>query len=191
MAINTIQVCDSVMDRWGVAGTEYRTKIDGATQQVDFQDLMVAVAEARATTVEGEVAPLSQRIRGRNKWLDQLGSALATITKAETSFKSDDKPDVTQAITFSEAEAAMFQLLLQKESDPTYKADTEYKLTKAQLSELSQRVKSKIDSLNNASQTDMTRLQQLVDRRDESFSTATDLMGSVSDTRANTIQNMS
>ena len=53
-----------------------------------------------------------------------------------------------------------------------------------------QNVKSKIDSLNNASQTDMSRLQSLVDRRDESYSTATNLMTSISDTRSNLIRNL-
>jgi hypothetical protein len=51
-------------------------------------------------------------------------------------------------------------------------------------------VKSKVDGLNNESQTDMTRLQSLVDRRDESFSTATNLMSTVSDTRSNLIRNL-
>ena len=36
----------------------------------------------------------------------------------------------------------------------------------------------------------MTRLQSLVDRRDESFTTATTLMTNVSDTRDNAIKNM-
>ena len=51
-------------------------------------------------------------------------------------------------------------------------------------------VKSEIDGLNNKSQTDMSRLQSLVDRRDESYSTATNLMTNVSDTRSNLIRNL-
>ena len=51
-------------------------------------------------------------------------------------------------------------------------------------------VKTKIDGLNNESQTDMSRLQSLVDRRDESYSTATNLMTSISDTRSNLIRNL-
>ena len=42
----------------------------------------------------------------------------------------------------------------------------------------------------NEAQTDMTRPQSLVDRRDESYSTATNLMTSISDTRSNVIRNM-
>ena len=51
-------------------------------------------------------------------------------------------------------------------------------------------VKNKIDALNNEGQKDMTRLQSLVDRRDEAFSTASTLMSSVSDTRGNLIRNL-
>ena len=43
---------------WGATFSDY--KVGG--QQVDFQDLMVAIAQNRAVTVEGEVAPLSTRI---------------------------------------------------------------------------------------------------------------------------------
>ena len=43
---------------------------------------------------------------------------------------------------------------------------------------------------NNESQKDMSRLQSLVDRRDESFSTASDLMSKISDTRSNLISNL-
>ena len=62
--------------------------------------------------------------------------------------------------------------------------------TKEDIEFFIQMVKSKIDSLNNASQTDMSRIQSLVDRRDESFSTATNLMTSISDTRSNLIRNL-
>ena len=51
-------------------------------------------------------------------------------------------------------------------------------------------MKNKIDALNNEGQKDMTRLQSLVDRRDEAFSTASTLMNSVSDTRSNLIRNL-
>ena len=36
----------------------------------------------------------------------------------------------------------------------------------------------------------MSRLQSLVDRRDESYSTATNLMTAISDTRSNLIRNL-
>ena len=62
--------------------------------------------------------------------------------------------------------------------------------SKSSVEEYIQLIKSRIDGLNNASQTDMSRLQSLVDRRDESFSTATNLMSAISDTRSNLIRNL-
>ena len=67
---------------------------------------------------------------------------------------------------------------------------TNLRMTKYEVEEWLQRVKSKIDSLNNQSEKDMSRLQSLVDRRDEAFTTASNLMSEISDTRGNTIGNM-
>ena len=62
---------------WGVSFSDY--KVDG--KAVDFQDLMIAISEKRAVTVEGEVTPLTTRIKARNASLDKLGSALADLTR--------------------------------------------------------------------------------------------------------------
>ena len=67
---------------------------------------------------------------------------------------------------------------------------TNLKMTKSEVEYWLQMVKSKIDSLNNAAEKDMTRLESLVDRRDEAYSTASDLMSEVSDTRSNLIGNL-
>ena len=64
------------------------------------------------------------------------------------------------------------------------------KMTKYEVEEWLQKVKSKIDGLNNQSEKDMSRLESLVDRRDEAFSTASNLMSEVSDTRSNLIGNL-
>ena len=67
---------------------------------------------------------------------------------------------------------------------------TELKMTKSEVEYWLQMVKSKIDSLNNEANKDMTRLESLVDRRDEAYSTASDLMNKVSDTRSTLIGNL-
>lgn len=58
---------------WGVSGAEYI--ING--EKVNFQDLMVAVTEQRAATIEKEVEPMSTRMTNRNKRLEKLGNALS------------------------------------------------------------------------------------------------------------------
>ena len=176
--IDNVQVAQDLTALWGVNAYEY--KIDG--QQVDFQDLMIKVSERRAVTVEGEVAPLTTRIRARNKDLEILGKALSELSAAQATLKSDAGGDDHSTYSFSADVRARV-----KELTGTNLDNNE---TKKWIEYFTQRVKSKIDGLNNESQTDMSRLQSLVDRRDESYSTATNLMTAVSDPRATLIRNL-
>ena len=162
---------------WGVSFSDY--SIDGVP--VDFQDMMVAVSEKRATTVENEVPPLTTRIKDRNTALDKLGEALSDFTKIQANFASDAQGSATAGNVSSDTVKTVSKYLRKTVSNPPTKANVEYYI---------QLIKSKMDGLNNESQTDMTRLQSLVDRRDEAYSTATDLMTSISDTRSNLIRNL-
>ena len=183
--IESVHVAENLTAMWGINAYEYKIKDAANTNrkvQVDFQDLMVAISERRATTVEGEIVPLSTRIRDRNATLDKLGTALSELTAAQATLKSEATGSTESSYTFSDA------------TKTTVKKLTGYNLddneTKKWLEYFVQRVKSKIDALNNESQTDMSRLQSLVDRRDESYSTATNLMTDISDTRSNLIRNL-
>ena len=148
----------TLSQEWGVSFSDY--KVNG--KPVDFQDLMIEIGANRAVTVEGEVAPLTTRIKTRNVELDRLGSLLAIFTKTQA-----DDPGPTWRYDWANSD-----------------------WTKSSVEGMIQALKSMIDGRNNKAQTDMTRLQQLVDRRDESFSTASSLMTSVSDTRGNLIRNL-
>ncbi|MCR5413986.1 MAG: hypothetical protein K6F50_04580 [Kiritimatiellae bacterium] len=177
---------------WGANFGDYSiTDGNGKTRKVDFQDIMVSVSEFRAVSVEGEVAPLTARIKARNNYLDKLGEALAAVTKKQADFKSDDEGSKTMSGYFSVnvsdtiRKAGCAQYLKTNNG-----AGTEADATKAGIEGILQQLKSTIDGLNNRAQADMTRLQGLVDRRDESYTTASNLMSAVSDTRSNTIRNM-
>lgn len=182
-----------------------------AGKMVDFQDLMVAVAEKRAVAVEGEVTPMSVRMRARNKFLDDLGNVLAELTKIEASFDGEDDGSLDMGGWMTDTTGELLRYRLgtsctvynssgDRPSDSKKRADfyqagwvtdgKSYSANKKTIAGMIQNVKSKIDSLNNASQTDMSRLQSLVDRRDESYSTATNLMTAISDTRSNLIRNL-
>ena len=160
---------------------------------MDFQDLMVKFSKNRAVAVEGEVEPLTVRIQQRNKRLEELSEALAELTKIQTSFDSDAEGSdaCSNDVAFSEMTAQVLR-------DVGYANDGgwmsigggKYIINKQTCEAVLSRVKSEIDGLNNEAQADMTRLQSLVDRRDESYSTATNLMTSISDTRSNVIRNM-
>ena len=176
--IQNVKVADNLTSLWGINAYEY--KISG--KQVDFQDLMVSISEKRAVTVEGEVNPLTTRIRARNALLEKLGTALSELSAAQATLKNDATGDTRSSYTFTSQTKNTVKDLTGTNLDNDE--------TKKWLEYFVQRVKSKIDALNNESQTDMSRLQSLVDRRDESYSTATNLMTSISDTRSNLIRNL-
>ena len=189
----THQNVDVFKSRWGT--TVYDYKLNGVS--TDFQDLMVAISEHRATAVEGEVQPLSVRMRARNEFLNRLGTALAECSKKQAQFDSDDDWDEWMEGYFTSTTVSVLtdpRLGLtgasNHDGDYRYQSSKGYDADKAQIEALISKIKNAIDLQNNTAQTDMTRLQSLVDRRDESFTTATTLMTNVSDTRSNAIRNM-
>ncbi|MBO4345682.1 MAG: hypothetical protein J5833_07995 [Victivallales bacterium] len=90
---------DQFKARWGT--TVYDYELNGVS--TDFQDLMVAISEHRATAVEGEVGPLSTRMRNRNEYLEKLGDALAELTAAQATLKSDAGGNDKCSYDFSDA----------------------------------------------------------------------------------------
>ncbi len=173
---NDLDNKNSISSRWGIQANEYL--VNG--NRIDLQDLMVIVSKNRAVAVEGEVAPQATRIRNRNAELDELGKALADMTAQQAKFDSDKK-DGEETKTPSATTIATLKNYSFAVNGTSY--------TRSTVEGIIQNLKSKIDGLNNEAQLDMSRLQQLVDRRDESYSTASNLMTSISDTRANTIRN--
>jgi hypothetical protein len=209
MAAITMDEIGNIESRWGVKAGDYNVTLNSKTDTMDFQDLLVKFSKNRAVAVEGEVEPLTVRINQRNKRLDELGEVLSELTKIQTEFESDDTGDRDMHSWMSNKTGAVLESLgyspkyYAKESDRPndneeradfykagWKTEDSYSADKKTIEGMLSRVKSEIDGLNNEAQTDMTRLQSLIDRRDESYSTATNLMTSVSDTRSNVIRNM-
>ena len=177
MAISTNNI--ALSQTWGASFGDYM--LDG--KGIDFQDIMVAISERRATAVEGEVAPLATRITNRNTKLENLGNVLADLTKLQAQFDSDaDGSDREGTL-----QESSYEIL--KDVFGTLDFNNR-KMTKYEVEKWLQKVKSKIDALNNEAQKDTTRLESLVDRRDEAFSTASDLMSQIGDTRSNLIRNL-
>ena len=155
--------------------------------RVDFQDLLIKVSEQRAATVEGQIEPMSVRMSTRNRKLDNLGAALSIVADIQAKFTDADDTGNKDSDAKLTAEAKAGLELVGYTGGTVNQTLT---MNKSTAEYYQQMLKTKLDSLNNASSKDMTRLQSLVDKRDESYSTATSLMQSVADTRANTIKNM-
>ena len=186
----------TLSQNWGLTACDYeyrdynRVAKKFETVKVDFQDLMVRVGSRKAAVVEGEIAPMATRMRSRNSYLSQLGTVLAKLTKVQATFSGDDSGSKTANIDLTADEYTLLlnisaaSGMIHKNNDGTYYA------TKAEYEGLVQAVKGEMDKENNLAQTDMTRLQSLVDSRDDSYSTATNIMSAISDTRSNLIGNL-
>ena len=187
--IENVKVADNLTALWGINAYEY--SISG--KQVDFQDLMVAVSEKRAVSVEGEVQPLTTRVRTRNKELEILGSLLAKFTQTQSSYDSNATGSSMKPVQgITEEEIPLGSEAYRKKGGTPGSTLSWWNSdwSKASVEGMISMLKTMIDSRNNESQTDMSRLQSLVDRRDESYSTATNLMTEISDTRSNLIRNL-
>jgi len=172
-------------ERWGVVVNDYQYA--KSAQNVDFETLLIDISKQRATTVEGEITPLSQTVRRRNAKLEELGEALSQLQGLQACFKDD--AEGTQKLKDADPSATVADslvTLLKSLGMSSFSSNP----MKREVDEALQLVKTKIDRLNNDAQSDMTRLQGLVDKRDESYNTASSFMTEVSGTRSTAIRNM-
>ena len=180
---------------WGVKANDYSytdyNRVTGSFQtvKVDFQDLMVRVGARKAVVVEGEITPMATRMRSRNAYLANLSTILAELTRLQAGFSGDDAGNTGASL--ANLSKSLRDLLLAIPGARSMIRNDDVSTTKAELEGLVQLVKGAMDKENNAAQTDMTRLQSLVDSRDDSYSTATSMMSAISDTRSNLIGNLS
>ena len=177
MAIESVNTQNARLAAIGISAFDYN--LNG--KQIDLQDLLTSVAVNRANAVEDEMSPLATMMRNRNLRLDKYGNLLAKLNKIDTSFKEDakgsDTPDGSVYLTNDEI-AALAEIGYPNAGASPTKADTQMYL---------QAVKSAIDGLNNRSQSDITRLQSLVEKRDQTFTKAAELLKDVSDSRSKLI----
>lgn len=179
MAIGTVQVSDRLDSLWGVQVVDYVYQ----DRLMDLQDLLVAVCEERAVTVENGIAPLATRMRMTNTELEDLGKLLSKFSQLQAKYKQSE--DGTESITLSDAEVR----LLAHVGYPS--ATSAMSLKRSDTEMIVQLIKTKMDALNNNSQTRMTRMNGLVEKRDGAFTSASQMMAAVSDTRKNLISALS
>ena len=165
---------------WNVQIFDYR--LDGV--EMDFETLIVNFSTSRATVIEQEVNPIKTQVEKRNARLSELGTALSNLSKAQQALADEDKGATDSTSIPPETGTVLYSL----DSSEFSKGQTQ--ISKQDVEKAIQLVKTEIDKLNNEASSDMTRLQSLVDKRDESFSTASSLMQSISDSRSRVIGNI-
>ena len=189
----------SVSDRWSITPVEYEmtvTAMDGTVtnERVDFQDLMVGVAEQRAVTLEEQVKPLAKRVEARNKKLQQIGFALSQLSNVSAQFNSENPNPSVSGVKFDPDTfaiiAEVYKISNSKLPDDLNKDKFGGTVWKSSVDEATQKLKSWSERLNNESQLNTSRLQRLVDNRDQSYNTGTTMMNHISDTRGFVIKSM-
>ena len=176
---------------WGVAVYDYNFQ----KTHTDLQDLLVLITQNRAAVIEQEILPLQDIISRRNTRIERYGAVLQKLTEVQAQFTNEDTATGQAqigSVLGPDFTADDFWKILGNLGYPNKSGSDNYTLimSKAEVEGAVARCKNVIDEMNNDSQRDMTRLQAIVDRRDESFSAATNLMTSVSDTRSALIKNL-
>lgn len=174
-------------DRWNISMLEYEMLVDGERKMVDFQDLMVNVAENQALAIEQEVAPEATRIQKRTNRLKVIGDAMAELSAFKFNTKDSANPSASAYVSKAT------QDILNELTGSTWgdgQCDKSVGRSKAQVDSGNQYLKSESDKLNNDQQLAMSRLESLVQGRDQNFNMATTLMQHVSETRGSTIKSM-
>jgi len=187
-AIASVPVASRNLNQWGVSFHEYDyvNPTGGVYEGIDLETLSIKVSNRRAVVIESEVEPMAVRMNMRNTELDWLGHALADMSGFSALFTADKDGNIPTSVPSNITADGQKGLQLVGHSVGTGTVT----LTKVQVDTWTQEIKTAMDSRNNASQQDMTRLQSLVDRRDEAYKTSSSLSEKVSGTRSNTIKNL-
>ena len=180
-------------------------KVGGVDEKVDgmpltIEDLVTLLAVKRANVLEAEITPMAKIIDDRNDRIDQLGTLLASIAQTQSKLESQEEGDDNAFPCkglgyylrqyFTDSELGEANLLGWVNSHTSIDDNCNSKKSDGYVASANQLVKAKIDSLNNDAQSDLSRMDNLVSKRDEAYTLSTDLLSKFSDGRSNIINNM-
>jgi len=198
-AISSIPVWSEHLSQWGTVFCEYdyvAPTRSGGTETlsgIDLEDVAIKVSNRRATIIESQIEPMAVRMQKRNKELDNLSAALGDMASFSAKFVADKDGKIQESVKANLTNEGLEGLKLigiTKTTSGTALTVGENTLTKSDVDSWTQKLQGAADSRNNAAQKDMTRMQSLVDRRDESYKMSSSLAEKVAGTRGTTIKNM-
>ena len=168
---------------YGVAQVEYT--IAGA-QGKNFIDAVTLASFIQATAIEEATSAYSKVVTARQKKIDELGEALAYITKANGSLdskggKSTDKVTVDHA-EYVKSIAAKYEIQLNWESGN--------KMTRGNIQKALTNFQYAVDREDNDIQQDIVTLQSYITKRDNAYSNASKLVKKANHAATATIKNV-
>ena len=180
-------------------------KVDGVDTNVNgmpltIEDLVTLLAVKRANVLEKEITPMAKIIEARNERIEDLGTLLASIAATQSKLESQEEGDDNSFNCkglcyylkqyFTDSELSEANLLSWCNSHNTINDNCSSKKSDGYIASANQLVKAKIDALNNDAQSDLSRMDNLVSKRDEAYTLSTDLLSKFSDGRSAILNNM-
>lgn len=153
------------------AGQFYVTGADGKKQSVDLGTLLMMLNIDRVNNLDKQIEDIVNEIQARNALIEDLTffmSECRSRKASDGSFNAFTKVKAPSGTSCSE---------LWDDLGPKWSNNTKDKSTKeASWDANINAIKSKIDTLNNDSQMDNIKLQNLLEKRSNSFEMATKVM---------------
>ncbi|MCR5413985.1 MAG: hypothetical protein K6F50_04575 [Kiritimatiellae bacterium] len=169
---------------YGVAQMRY--SVDGAADQ-DYGAALAAAAFRESSAIETASAAYAAVVRTRQHKLEDLGEALAVISKAVATLKvkdasSGDKSDADDNLITARNLAAKYGF--------TVSLTDGNRITRESAEKARNEIRYMLDVEDNKLQQDMVALQSFVTKRDNAYNTASRLVKKSLDAASSTISNI-
>jgi len=180
-------------------------KVEGVDSSVNgvpltIEDLVTLLTVKRANILEKEITPMAKIIEERNQRIEDLGTLLASVAATQSKLESQEEgEDNSYSCTglcyylkkyFTDSELSAANLLGWCNSHNSASDSCSSKKSDGYIASANQIIKAKIDALNNDAQSDLSRMDNLVSKRDEAYTLSTDLLSKFSDGRSGILNNM-
>ena len=180
-------------------------KVEGVDSSVNgmpltIEDLVTLLTVKRANILEKEITPMAKIIETRNQRIEDLGTLLASVAATQSQLESqkegDDNSKPCKGLGyylkkyFTDSELGEANLLGWVNAHTSIDDNCDSKKSEGYIASANQIIKAKIDSLNNDAQSDLSRMDNLVSKRDEAYTLSTDLLSKFSDGRSGILNNM-
>lgn len=181
----------------GISGTDLAS--------MDIETALMMVQAQRTNQLDAQLQAQIKEVQQRNEMVAQLNDVLAQLSSALSRFPSDAAADATLAGTsgWDSGSAAMLRDNLARQLDNAglnsitlLNADLRVGVgdmggvSRGALQEAVTDVKAKLDSVSNAQQMDMLRLQSLSNKRNEAFDVMTNFIKKMQESRSSIIGSM-
>ena len=168
---------------YGVRQVQYT--VDGVSGK-NFVDAVTTAAFKQSTAIEAAATGYIQVVKARQTKIDELGKALAYISKAVASLrvkdgKSYDKATIDNG-SWVKSIANKYEVSLSWESG--------YQMTRENIQKAQTNVQYEMDKEDNSLQQDIVTLQSYITKRDNSYSTAAKIIKKANDAANSTIRNI-